>query len=760
MVVYAKSRPPESLAEHTQHLLDGLQAMRHIYGDVILQRVPIAVRPLFWDALELVAKCHDLGKIHTPFQNKILKILKKPLLPKTDVLELPHNLLSPAFIRPLVEKFPRDVRRAIYQAIAFHHFRGIEAECIHYTGGWKQVNEVIAKDLIHVWRDRLADMGSILPMNTIGEPKPTYKHYLEKAISEGEGDLYRFYVLLKGLLHRLDHSASAHLLAEEEPISEPVNCITQYLVTQRGIEQSAIWQKELGLSLADRNTILTASTGIGKTEFALYWLNGEKGFYTLPVRTSVNAMYDRLCATFNAEDQVGLLHSDAYFYCLEDSSRVDTPQADSNEEGALQSIHYIDVSRQFAMPITVSTADQLFTAVFKYKGYEKVYATLSYSKIIVDEIQAYNPEITAVILQGLVEVVRVGGKFCIITATLPPIYRDYLEENVPNLEILPPEYLPARKHKVKLQPCSIDSEGALQEVVDLYHEHKKVLIIVNTVKKAQTLYGALQHKFNNSLPLSLLHSGFIYQDRRSKEAEILSSDATGIWITTQLAEVSLNIDFPVLLTEMATIDALIQRMGRVLRFVEPQYAHTDAPNIFIYQDASGIGAIQKGAIYDQEIVQKTTEALKKSEGITLSEEQKAQFVTQIFARSSLQGTQYYDKFQTSLKMLASGFDVDTRPEAQKIFRSISNLTVIPFEIYERHMEEIDDSIKTVESKRSSRLEKFRALATLKNFTVSVPIFRAKREALTPLKGHDLFLLKMRYTSSLGLEPSRQIENIF
>lgn len=758
MVVYAKSRPPETLAQHTKCLLDDLQEMRHLYGDAILLRVPVAFRSVFWKALELVAICHDLGKIHTPFQNKIRKKLNEPLLPVPNITELPHNLLSPAFIKPLVEEFSKDVRRAIYQAITFHHFRGVELECIKNSGGWKKVHEVVENDLIPVWRDRLADMDGMLPLNLLVDPTPAYKHYLIEIISERDNDLYHFYVLLKGLLHRLDHAASAHLSAEEELISESVSRVTDYLVTQQRVKSDSIWQEKLAASCSNQNVILTASTGIGKTEFALYWLNGQKGFYTLPVRTSVNAMYDRLRKTFNTEKQVGLLHSDAYFYCLEDSWRADTPQADSNEEGALQSLHYVDVSKQFAMPVTVSTADQLFTAVFKYKGYEKIYATLSYSKIIIDEIQAYDPEITAVILQGLVEIVRMGGRFCIVTATLPPIYREYLETHVPDLEILPPKYLPTQKHKVKLQPCSLDSEAALQQIGHLYCEYKKVLIIVNTVKKAQMLHQQLEGKFGNKLPLSLLHSGFIYQDRRSREDEILSSGVKGVWITTQLAEVSLNIDFPVLLTEMATIDALIQRMGRVLRFVAPHFVYDGLPNVFIFQDASGIGAI-----YDKEIVQKTTEALKGIEGITFNEEQKAKFVENIFSQFSLQGTKYYDQFLTSLKMLASNFEVESKSEAQKLFRRISNLTVIPFEVYNSHMGEIHDSLKALENKQTTRPEKFRALAAIKNFTVSVPMFRVSmggKGILTPIKGHDLFLLNMRYTPTLGLQPSKQIENVF
>ena len=46
-----------------------------------------------------------------------------------------------------------------------------------------------------------------------------------------------------------------------------------------------------------------------------------------------------------------------------------------------------------------------------YKGYEKTYATLSYSKVVIDEIQAYSPEIAAVLIKGLEMIHKIGGKF-------------------------------------------------------------------------------------------------------------------------------------------------------------------------------------------------------------------------------------------------------------------------------------------------------------------------------------------------------------
>lgn len=44
----------------------------------------------------------------------------------------------------------------------------------------------------------------------------------------------------------------------------------------------------------DDNVVVIAPTGSGKTEAALLWLDGEKGFYTLPLKVSSNAIYDRI----------------------------------------------------------------------------------------------------------------------------------------------------------------------------------------------------------------------------------------------------------------------------------------------------------------------------------------------------------------------------------------------------------------------------------------------------------------------------------
>ncbi|MEM3373335.1 MAG: CRISPR-associated endonuclease Cas3'', partial [Candidatus Anstonellales archaeon] len=206
MVVYAKSYPrnsPETLKAHTESLLKELHRIKFIYGQKIEKLIPENIRDYFWDALEICCKVHDLGKIHTPFQNAIRKSIGIELLPYvSSIEEVPHNILSPAFLFDLVKKFPREIQDTIYQAVAFHHSRGIDNLS---DNDWKNIIEAIEKDLKPHF-ERLEDMYSLLDSQTL-----TIKtNYRNRLIAKPNGDYQTFFIFLKGLLHRIDHAASAH----------------------------------------------------------------------------------------------------------------------------------------------------------------------------------------------------------------------------------------------------------------------------------------------------------------------------------------------------------------------------------------------------------------------------------------------------------------------------------------------------------------------------------------------------------------------
>lgn len=81
-----------------------------------------------------------------------------------------------------------------------------------------------------------------------------------------------------------------------------------------------------------------------------------------------------------------------------------------------------------SQPLTVCTVDQLFRFVYRALGTEIFAATLKYSKLVLDEIQAYEPRVIATIIYGLKMIQEMGGKFAIITATFPPVLKYFMEQ--------------------------------------------------------------------------------------------------------------------------------------------------------------------------------------------------------------------------------------------------------------------------------------------------------------------------------------------
>ncbi|MEI3194021.1 MAG: DEAD/DEAH box helicase [Lachnospiraceae bacterium] len=121
--------------------------------------------------------------------------------------------------------------------------------------------------------------------------------------------IWNEYLVIKGLLNKFDYAVSA---GYEEAECAPD---LQNKKLKKNIEQ-AFADKELRPAQKfmndhkDDNVVVIAPTGSGKTEAALLWLDGEKGFYTLPLKVSSNAIYDRIREDYSYED-AALLHSDS-----------------------------------------------------------------------------------------------------------------------------------------------------------------------------------------------------------------------------------------------------------------------------------------------------------------------------------------------------------------------------------------------------------------------------------------------------------------
>jgi len=618
--ILAKSNPFKTLKEHVEEIIGNYNLLKRLSKELGLN-----LSDRDWEILRKACFYHDFGKANSDFQRAIRKEKKSS--------GIPHNLLSIAFIEEENEE--------LLKLVAFHHWRDFNFR------GWDI--STIYKDMQDYVEKLSKDFGKNFKLIKEGEFKKRLdklKKFYSKRL-DGAIDIKKDsnFIILLGLLNRIDHASSAAIEVETPPINKH-EITEKFLFTKT----SNPWQIELFKNeYKNKNGVVIASTGMGKTEMALLWADNEKTFYTLPVRTSVDFMHKRLEKLFG-EDKVGLLHSDVLSNLIMEKNKTNTDDL----------FYFYNMAKNLSYNLIVCTADQLFSATLKYLGFEKIYSTLTYSKVIIDEIQAYSPHTLAIIVHGLKEVASLGGKYLIVTATLPEFIGDKIDlqfeiEKIPKLE----------KHRIKLVKEPLNGDNLRKMLSKLKNKVKKILIVCNTVSKAQDLYTSLK-EFS---PL-LLHSRFTRIDRKRKEEKIVSENFTGILIATQVVEVSLDIDFDVLITEMAPIDVLIQRMGRIYRrFKTDGNFCPDEPNVYIFtNDISGLGNV-----YESEIVKKAVGLLK--DGI-ISEEEKIKMVRQFYTKENLKSTRYFTKFENALEAIKH-YSVNKKSQAQEIFREISQIEAIP-----------------------------------------------------------------------------------
>ena len=342
-IYYAKSDTKETIKQHTDRLLKNLKLLKQCYEKEILKANNIE-KDRFFYLLEIVCKYHDIGKVFTPFQNIILNKIGEKTIETKFKYDIKHEQLSPMFIP--IEKLglSPEERKLVYQSIYYHHERN--NECPNQL-----IFDIIEKDI----KPQLEDIKNEMQFELNENLSPIYIRYVRNRIKEGD-ELYNEYCLLKGLLHRLDHSSSA-LLPIEDSTTENITNYAEKSILDKGynLNNLQIFAKER----SDKNIIVIGSTGMGKTEAALLWNNKEKSFFTLPLRVSINAIYDRIKENINY-NHVGLLHSTALDY-------LETKQEFENEE------QIYEQTKNLCSKITTCTIDQIFPFVFVFLCYSLYY---------------------------------------------------------------------------------------------------------------------------------------------------------------------------------------------------------------------------------------------------------------------------------------------------------------------------------------------------------------------------------------------------
>lgn len=708
----AKSYPDEkTIREHTEDLLRQYDLLKESYPDILSETE--------WMLLRLAVIHHDVGKINASFQNKLYEKIKRyEFLPDITKgkFEIPHGWISVCMLDygKLSSKydFSPDTVRLLAMAIYYHHHRKDEFS-----------DEQIAQVLLTNTHPYIKAFKQDFISEYIAD-EPDFEHINTKvnlAKLLKSKDQYVSYVKVKGLLNRIDYTASAEIKEiEKSPFDdehESVDVKVLHKYTSNGNSLTDV-QRYL-YENRDKNIIVVASTGIGKTEGALLWLGAKKGFYTLPLRVTINAIYNRIKK--NSENNslnyspVMLLHSDSQEqYLLETRSYEN-------------SIYMNSEARLFTAPLTITTVDQIFRFVFRYHGYEMIPATLMYSRVIIDEIQMYTPSIIACILYGLKEITRLGGKFLVMTATMPKVFIKILKENLGMKDAdsfeMPEPFLresnrtDKAKHYIKLHYTDVNTEQIEKDATN-----NKVLVIVNTVDKAQKIYQEL--KTENKY---LLHSLYTREHREILENEIMSfsknPDAKGVWVTTQIVEASLDIDFDILHTEMCTVDSLFQRIGRILRGRD-RFLLSKSPNIHVYcMNPTGVGKVINREIFNFSL-RALKKALNEDDEQILTEADKQTIINNVYdpdLNQEILDSQYYNNIVNFINYLESMMPYELEKCKVK-FRDIVSELIMPSSIYNELDRQGEIQRMEEELKKAKGIERRKVLDEIVKNTIQVSHF--------------------------------------
>jgi CRISPR-associated endonuclease/helicase Cas3 len=231
------------------------------------------------------------------------------------------------------------------------------------------------------------------------------------------------------------------------------------------------------------------------------------------------------------------------------------------------------------------------------------------SFLVFDEVHTFEPALGLQAVLILAErAVKMGVPFVIMSATLPRGFLSSLVDRLGSNRVgmLDGSRLHAADRPERRVTLEVRSERlTVQHIITAAKTAKKVLVVVNTVKRAIDLFDETRRELTKDWNgcILLAHSRFYDDDRQNKENEIESLlgkqpvDDRCVMIATQVVEVGLDISCDVLLTEMAPIDTLIQRAGRCARWGGPG-------------QVLAFAILETKRPYDDRLVDDTVEALE------------------------------------------------------------------------------------------------------------------------------------------------------
>ncbi len=631
----------EGIGAHTLRVLRNLRQIHDRSPE--LDR--LCASPEFWPRVALAVCLHDLGKSCSGFQELVRRGTRFPHR---------HEVLSVLFVSWILRDNSSEDANWVAAAVLTHHkdwpeidqryppadayldeLDGLDAlrpqisedfllnaESIVRTEIWPELStswripeawthcvseEWIPKDPVRELRSLLESARAFIRKN----------EQLESTAAQVIGG-----ILLRGSIILADHSGSAW---------------EQLRVLPRILPQistgKSLFPHQIQVGDHQGNAILIAPTGSGKTEAALLWAARQASvvsgnpviYYLLPYQASLNAMHRRLALVFGGEF-VTLQHSRAvqaiYRQLLDKEYTAKDAERTAKRERNLASLH--------VKPLRISTPYQLLKGAFQLRGHEALWTASTSALFILDEVHAYETERLAVMLATLRHLCRsLDGRALVMSATLPSYLSEVLSTILPGASMFRADAKTLKefcRHQIRLLDGSLLDESTAQAICMDAENGMSVLVVATTVGRAQEIWRSLQGR--TRCPLELMHGRFHADDRSAKESELQKAKGVGasfpkrsvILVATQVVEVSLNVDFDVLYSDPAPLEALLQRFGRINR-----------ERLVPVRTVNVCRALPENSfVYPEALVRKALNALESFDGKLLEEQRVQAMLDEIY----------------------------------------------------------------------------------------------------------------------------------
>ena len=363
--------------------------------------------------------------------------------------------------------------------------------------------------------------------------------------------------------------------------------------------------------------VVEALTGEGKSKAAIQAaaalienLDLTGVYVAMPTQATSNQMLQELEKLQEelGDDQVTvqLVHSNAKEYL---SGRNVTPSdigRDDPDDSDVQAQEWFTRKKSLLATLGVGTVDQALKAVIRSGHFFVRLTALTGKVVIIDEVHAYDTYMSTLLDRLLAWLGRLGTSVVMLSATLPSGRRDELvaawqsgllrclPRETPRVEPFtgyPRVTLAGTGKPVaesaglsdlntgrELQLLHIDDKDVVDWVLAQVADGGCVAVIHNLVRRAVATYEALKERIaampSATQPRLIMVNGQMPAgERREVEAELRAAfgkdgvrPSRAIVVSTQVLEQGLDLDFDAMLTDLAPVDSLIQRAGRLHRF--------------------------------------------------------------------------------------------------------------------------------------------------------------------------------------------------